>query len=413
MQRLWIASLMIISFAFSQEPSAFNAGGTAPQKTETQIINEKLFNLSTQIKGIEESQEGLKSVFEGQLQRVQEVVGNVDTLKNEIEALKGQNDATIIEIRNHVDSNFALQNENIEKIKESISALGVLIQKINAQMQTDINNLKEHIAALDGLPKVSQSQKKGDNESTLEVVSATKDEEQNSANPLFSETEDVLVIENHTDAMEIQNTPPLEEIEDDVALVADNINNVSFEEKEEVPQQKELEQSIKQNEASIEKVEPIPIASDFTQNSQALKSQENLEVKANVKKEEKQKETSLNNKPLANVFQEGEQFYKDKNYQKADEYLQFAIKGSYRPARGNYLLGEIAFEQKRYEDAIYYYKISATRYDKADYMPRLMLNSAKSFVALKEQDHAKRFLETLIALYPQSSEAKEAKELIR
>ena len=126
---------MIISFAFSQEPSAFNAGGTAPQKTETQIINEKLFNLSTQIKGIEESQEGLKSVFEGQLQRVQEVVGNVDTLKNEIEALKGQNDATIIEIRNHVDSNFALQNENIEKIKESMSAFVHLFFESTLLMQ--------------------------------------------------------------------------------------------------------------------------------------------------------------------------------------------------------------------------------------------------------------------------------------
>ncbi|WP_301008927.1 tetratricopeptide repeat protein, partial [Helicobacter sp. UBA3407] len=80
------------------------------------------------------------------------------------------------------------------------------------------------------------------------------------------------------------------------------------------------------------------------------------------------------------------------------------IKGNYKPARGNYLLGEVAFAQKRYEDAIYYYKTSATRYDKADYMPRLMLNSAKSFNAIKEKENAKRFLETLISLYPKFGE---------
>ena len=84
----------------------------------------------------------------------------------------------------------------------------------------------------------------------------------------------------------------------------------------------------------------------------------------------------------------------------------------HKPAKGNYLLGEIAFEQKRYEDAIYYYKTSATRYDKADYMPRLMLNSAKSFEAINEKDNAKKFLETLVKLYPKSQEAKEAKTLL-
>ncbi|WP_279128199.1 tetratricopeptide repeat protein, partial [Helicobacter winghamensis] len=146
----------------------------------------------------------------------------------------------------------------------------------------------------------------------------------------------------------------------------------------------------------IEKVEP--------------KVLENIESKNNITKTPEIKD--LKKIPLASVFKEGEQFYKDKNYQKADEYLQVAVKGNYKPARGNYLLGEVAFEQKRYEDAIYYYKTSATRYDKADYMPRLMLHSAKSFEALKEKDNAKRFLETLIALYPTSSEAKEAKNLL-
>ena len=115
---------------------------------------------------------------------------------------------------------------------------------------------------------------------------------------------------------------------------------------------------------------------------------------------------------MAEFFAEGEKLLEEKKYELADEYLQTAIKGYYKPARGNYLLGEIAFAQGRYEEAIYYYKTSATRYDKADYMPRLMLNSAKSFEKINDKENAKKFLESLIALYQDSNEAKEAGNLL-
>lgn len=59
-----------------------------------------------------------------------------------------------MDIKKHVDSNFALQNENIDKLKNSISALGALIQKTNTQMQNEIDALKGQIAALE---KIIQS----------------------------------------------------------------------------------------------------------------------------------------------------------------------------------------------------------------------------------------------------------------
>ncbi|WP_299546566.1 tetratricopeptide repeat protein [uncultured Helicobacter sp.] len=416
MRRLFATSLVVASLVVAQEPSAFNAGGTAPQKTESQILNEKLFNLSTQVRTIEESQEGLKSVFEGQLQRVQDVA-------SKIELLRGENNAIIAEVRKHTDSNFALQNENIEKIKQSISALGALIKKTNAQMQNEISVLKEKIATLENMQTTTTSSATASNvESKVNRIADTaknaqdvkavgnvkKTEEQNAYLAV-----DALIASVENNATQIKTL----ELENQVldSLNAQSIENLPMDEKAENTDKdtkQESQESQKSNKMDsnniskdgkkIEKVEP-----KATKDAQSTKAKEKSSSTEDLGVED------LKKKPLANVFKEGEQFYKDKNYKKADAYLQFALKGNYKPARGNYLLGEVAFEQKRYEDAIYYYKTSATRYDKADYMPRLMLHSAKSFIALKEEENAKRFLETLIALYPKTSEAREAKKLIK
>ncbi len=69
LQKLIASSLFLASLLFGQEPSAFNAGGSTSPKSESQIINEKLFNLSNRVQVVEESQEGLKSIFEGQIQK--------------------------------------------------------------------------------------------------------------------------------------------------------------------------------------------------------------------------------------------------------------------------------------------------------------------------------------------------------
>ena len=379
------SSLIASSLIFAQEPSAFNAGGSAAQKTEVEILNERLFKLSTQVKNIEESQEGLKSVFEGQLQRVQDVVSR-------IELLKGENNAAITEVINKADSNFSLQNENIEKIKQSISALGALIKKTNAQMQAEIDELKDKLKVLEKSEIKTKSTVDNEVDSNTKTIEEVK-EVSNSSKDLAV---DVLIgnIENNaTQELDLFNTENVKssfssesssKTDKNMGLDSKNINENS--------------------DRNIERVQP-KISKDMESVAEKPKN--------DSLKQEDLKVDNLKKRSLADVFKEGEQFYKNKSYERADEYLRFAVKGNYKPARGNYLLGEIAFEQKRYEDAIYYYKTSATRYDKAEYMPRLMLHSAKSFIALKEEDNAKRFLETLVTLYPKSNEAREAKKLIK
>lgn len=364
LQKLIASSLFLASLLLGQEPSAFNAGGSTPPKSESQIINEKLFNLSNRVQVIEESQEGLKSIFEGQIQRIQNLTSKIDLVQ-------GESNATSTDIKKHVDSNFALQNENIDKLKNSISALGALIQKTNTQMQNEINALKEQIAALEKSNSVKESQV--NHSAPKEALKETSEDSKEVAATNAKINAVIANLESNSTQVKPLETENIQE------------NNAT-----------------KAQDSEITAKEQKPKSEQVQKDTKETKPQENKESK-----------TDLKNKKLSEVFKEGEEFVKNKDYELAEEYLQFAIKGNYKPARGNYLLGEVAFAQKRYEDAIYYYKTSATRYDKADYMPRLMLNSAKSFNAIKEKENAKRFLETLISLYPNSSEAKEAKKLLK
>ena len=363
-------------------------------------------------------------------------------LVNGLDLLKGENAASIGEVRTHVDSNFALQNENIEKIKQSISALGALIKKTNTQMQSEIDGLKEQIASLQTAQKSatkveSKATKKVENtESQNAEIAKNVDNaiaEMTTTTEVESKVTNKIDVKAEIKAQEApQNTIKLLDSTSEVPIPVVPLNTAESQtisqvipdatiNAQNIARATETEPLNTQDKATEQPKEIQQETPQNTQESQSAIAKENpQEEKAKEKQETDKKEskkseakTDLTKIPLADVYKQGEEFYKNKSYGKADEYLQFAVKGSYKPARGNYLLGEIAFEEKRYEDAIYYYKTSATRYDKADYMPRLMLNSAKSFNAIKEKENAKRFLDTLISLYPKSSEAKEAKNLLK
>ncbi len=102
--------------------------------------------------------------------------------------------------------------------------------------------------------------------------------------------------------------------------------------------------------------------------------------------------------------------YRAKKYAKASEIFEKLAERNYKRATSNYYLGEISYYQKAYSDAIVYYKKSASLYDKASYMPTLLLHTALSFKKLGEMENAQRFFEAIIATYPQSAQAKIAQE---
>lgn len=332
MRKFFLSNLLFVGIVVAQEPSAFNAGGLAPKKSEYELFNEKLFNLSNRLKALEESQEGLKSVFGSYTQKIQNNSHQISAInqKKEVEA---KNSLDIASMKAQVDENFKVQNENIDKIKESIATLSALIEKTNKQTKEEIDGLRDEIEALQGVfgSEKSTLNKEKENQDKSGDVSAVKSDEK-----LLKET---------------------------------SSDSLSKEEKD-------------------RKI-----------------------VKTDKESKEKKDKEKVSKTP-ADAFRIGEDSFVNKEYEVAKENLEFAIRNAYKPAKSNYLLGEIAFVEKRYEDAIYYYRTSATRYDKADYMPRLMLNSAKSFKATKDEESAKKFLDTLVALYPKSQEAIEAKKIL-
>ena len=99
-----------------------------------------------------------------------------------------------------------------------------------------------------------------------------------------------------------------------------------------------------------------------------------------------------------------------KKYDTAFPKFEKLVEINYKPAENNFYLGQIWYIRKKYDLAISHYKKSAILHDKAAYMPTLLLHSAISFEKIKDNANAKSFYNTLVDLYPDSSEAKTAKK---
>ena len=111
----------------------------------------------------------------------------------------------------------------------------------------------------------------------------------------------------------------------------------------------------------------------------------------------------------AKLMSEAKKDYDAKAYTTAIPKYEKLIEVNYKPAENNFYLGEMWYKRKKYDTAISHFKKSAMLNDKAAYMPTLLLHSAISFENVKDKENAKSFYGTLIELYPNSSEAKEAK----
>lgn len=104
--------------------------------------------------------------------------------------------------------------------------------------------------------------------------------------------------------------------------------------------------------------------------------------------------------------------YRKKYYTKAFPIFVELAERSYKPATTNYYLGEISYYKKRYSDAIVYYKKSVGYYDKASFMPTLLLHTGISFHKLDDDENKEKFLQALLSSYPNSNEAKIAEKYL-
>jgi TolA-binding protein len=129
--------------------------------------------------------------------------------------------------------------------------------------------------------------------------------------------------------------------------------------------------------------------------------------KTSKKKVDKKIKPTPKEKPISNgeLLKKAISAYRAKNYTKAEEAFTKLASKSYKPAKTNYYLGEIAYYTKKYEDAISFYKTSVGYYDQASYMPTLLLHTALSFKNIGDIENADRFFNTILSTYPNSPEA--------
>ena len=132
-------------------------------------------------------------------------------------------------------------------------------------------------------------------------------------------------------------------------------------------------------------------------------------VKSTPKKTKKVAST----KSSEELLLEAKAFFKRDYFTNALPIFEDLVSKNYKPAESNFYIGEIKYYRKKYKDALHYFKTSMTLYDKASYLPKLLLHSAISFEKLGDNDNAQNFYNTLIDIYPESNEAKEASKKIK
>jgi len=124
--------------------------------------------------------------------------------------------------------------------------------------------------------------------------------------------------------------------------------------------------------------------------------------------------SSSSQKPLssAQIYDRAKMNFDRKYYTDAIKDYEQLIKNNYKPAYAHYMIGEMNFRRKNYANAISYFKESSALYSKASYMPTLMLHTAISMHESGDATKAKSFFNAVIQKYPDSQEAKKAKEYL-
>ena len=147
----------------------------------------------------------------------------------------------------------------------------------------------------------------------------------------------------------------------------------------------------------------------------ALQSKSTTNSKNSNSKSTKKNESKVNNTastddfksmPQQSVVENAEKDFKAKKYERAKAAFEYLVEKSYKPAYSNYMLGEIEYANKRYKNAIPYYRASVNLYDKGNYMPRLLYHTAISCDKIGDVENANKFYSALKASYPNSEEAK-------
>jgi len=273
-------------------------------------------------------------------------------------------------------------------------------------VSSDVNDMKSKLTSinsrLEGLESIFQGDSEKLNSTVLKINDIVNKSSKTTTDieELRSVSSQLLTLKEESDKQFNTSIEALKKALSELTVVVNKINSSYV---SETQFQKNMDQFITRAEfEALKKVMGVTNKSSSSSSSASSDSQskvQSLLAKTNLSGEEKKF-------LIAEAKKEFDRMY----FKYAIPIYEKLLEINYKPAESSYHLGEMWFVRKKYDTAISYFKKSAMLYDKASWMPKLLLHSAISFEKTGDKDNAKSFYSTLIDLYPSSNEASEAKQ---
>ncbi|HDZ5037592.1 TPA: tetratricopeptide repeat protein [Campylobacter jejuni] len=274
------------------------------------------------------------------------------------------------------DSSYGLTS-NEKLFKEKLDSLN----NENIQINARINEIDERIEGLQSTLEGVNSQYAKSNSRLTQVEKSSQDIENN----FTSEIQKLKVYVEESRKIQEANNKQVKKVLAELSSLVDAIN-ANYVSKNEL------------NDANLSiKTTPTIVAADVNNTIENNSTQDDK-----VKQIDESWKKKKNNEILELAIKDV-----DKNaFEDSKVKLNFLITKQYKPARANFWLGEIEYKQKKYNNAIVYYKKSSSLSTKGDYFPKLLYHTAISLDKTGDTKAANGFYKALKTNYPNSPEAK-------
>lgn len=272
--------------------------------------------------------------------------------------------------------------KNILKNKKT---LGNIDSKVK-DVKLSLGSISERI---DGLESIYEGDSQKLNDSVLKINEIIKNVEENSTltEKNGKDIENLKTVSSQMLTMQEEYSKSLEKLKNAVSKISKTLNSIN----KTYISEKEFKSNMNQFVTRAE--------FEALKKSLGKQTSNKITAKSNSKK-------ISSNKDNADILDEAIALFKKDYFTKAIPMFEQLIASNYKPATSNFYLGEIWYYRKKYDDAISHFKTSAMLYDKASYMPKLLLHSAISFEKIKDFNNAATFYNSLIDIYPNSKESK-------
>ena len=276
-------------------------------------------------------------------------------------------------------------------------------------VSTDVNDVRSKLdsmnSRLEGLESIFQGDSEKLNSTVMKIndISDKSTKTSSDIEELRSVSTQLLTLKEESDKQFNTNIEALKKALSELTVVVNKINSQYV---SETQFKKNMDQFVTR--AEFEALKKVMGVTNKSSSSSAASS--NNSSSAQTKTDKLLAKATLTSDEKKYLITEAKKQFDKMYFKYAIPIYEKLLEINYKPAESSFHLGEMWFVRKKYDRAISYFKKSAMLYDKATWMPTLLLHSAISFEKTNDKDNAKSFYSTLIDLYPSSKEASEAKQ---